>query len=103
MGDVALEIPLRAFAVGRLGQRHDTGSADREMFGDSLDRPVLARPVAALQNDDDPLVGARHRHLGADQRELQRLQLLMIMFRHCHLLRAKTHGSAKVAWATLAV
>ena len=57
MGDVALEVPLAALALGRLLQRDHPGAARVEVLGEALDGAALAGRVAALEEDHDPLAG----------------------------------------------
>ena len=65
MLDVALEIPLRLFALARPGQRDDAALARIEQAREHVDRPALAGGVAALEDDDQALTRlgnpARHR------------------------------------------
>ncbi len=74
MGGVALEIPLRRFALGRLGQGDDARLPRGHVFGHPLDRPVLAGGVAPLEDDDDlqPLFDGPG--LGLDHLDLQGFQ-----------------------------
>ena len=50
--DVALEVPLALFPVGRFAQRHGPGRAGIQVLGEALDRPALAGRVPALEHDD---------------------------------------------------
>ena len=59
MRHVALEVPLRALALGRRRQRHDAADARVEPLGDALDDAALAGGVAALEQDDDLLLLCR--------------------------------------------
>ena len=49
MRDVALEVPLAAFALTRLLQGHDSGPARIEVLHEPLDGAALAGGVAALE------------------------------------------------------
>ena len=78
MGDVALEVPLRALALGRRAERHGADHARVGLLGDALDRAALAGRVAALEEHDhlqalvdDPL-------LQAHELDLQALELLLV-------------------------
>ena len=51
--DVALEVPLRALPLGRLGQRDDPDRARAGAFGDPLDHAALAGRAAALEDHQD--------------------------------------------------
>ena len=53
MRDVALEVPLRALALGRRAERDGPHDAWVGLLGDPLDRAALAGRVAALEDDDD--------------------------------------------------
>src|SRR6185369_12647652 len=52
MSHVALEIPLRAFALVGSRQRGDPADPRVEALGDALDDPALAGGIAALEEDD---------------------------------------------------
>src|ERR1700729_4113744 len=78
MRHIALEVPLRALALGRRGQRHGAADARVETLRHSLDRPALASRVASLE-DDDQLELLRHNPvLQLDELTLQTQQLLEI-------------------------
>ena len=51
--DVALEIPLRALALVRRGQRGDAADARVQPLRDALDDAALAGGVAPLEEHDD--------------------------------------------------
>jgi hypothetical protein len=51
--DVALEIPLAAFLVGGLVERHDPRLARVQMLHEALDRAALAGRVAAFEEHDE--------------------------------------------------
>src|SRR3984885_15418770 len=75
---VALEVPLRALALGWRGQRHGAADARVETLRHALDRAALARGVATLE-DDDQLEPLRHNPvLQLDKLTLQTQQLLEI-------------------------
>ena len=52
---ITLEVPLRAFAVGWLGQGNGTAHARVERAGDGGDDTPLARRVAAFDDHQEPL------------------------------------------------
>ena len=81
MGDVALEIPLRALALGRLLQRDHARGARVHVLHEALDRAALAGGVAALEQDDDALAGALDPAL--------RLQQLALQLQHVGLRRRR--------------
>ena len=53
MGDVALEIPLGPFSLGRRRERDDTRDPRAHALGDPLDGAALAGRIAALEEHDD--------------------------------------------------
>ena len=53
VGDVALEVPLRALALGRRAEGDDADDARVRPLDDPLDRAALAGRVAALEQHDD--------------------------------------------------
>ena len=61
-GDVALEVPLAALALGRRGQRGDARDARVQVLGDPLDRAALAGGVAALEHDHDARARSSRTH-----------------------------------------
>ena len=76
--DIALEIPLRAFALGRLFQRDDARAARVEVLHEALDRAALAGGVAALEQHDDLLAGLLDPVLRLQKLGLQRQHALEI-------------------------
>ena len=54
VGDVALEVPLGAFALGRRREGDDAADARAEALGDPLDDAALAGGVAPLEEHDAP-------------------------------------------------
>jgi hypothetical protein len=54
---ITLEVPLRAFAFGGLGQRHGAALARVERVGDGRDDAALARRVAPFDHHHQPLAG----------------------------------------------
>src|SRR5258708_11730527 len=52
--DVALEVPLGLFPLGRRGQRDDLGDPGVEVLRDPPDPAAPSRPVPALSDHDDP-------------------------------------------------
>ena len=78
--DVALEVPLRALALVRRGQRRDAADARVEPLGDALDHAALAGGVAALEQDDDLVASVCDDPvLQLDQLALQAEQLAEIL------------------------
>ncbi len=71
--DVALEIPLRGFAVGGFGQGNHGGDAGVQVLGQRLDGAALAGSVAALEQHHQTLAGGFDVGLHLDQLDLQRL------------------------------
>jgi hypothetical protein len=84
--DVPLEVPLRPLPLRRRGQRDDLRDAGVQVLGDPLDRPALARGVAALEDHDEPLPGRADPLLHLDQLLLQVQQLGLVEVL-VHLLR----------------
>ena len=78
VGHVALEVPLRALALGRRPERDDAHDAGVRLLGDALDRPALARGVAALEHDDHLQTLVDDPVLKADHLDLQARELLLI-------------------------
>ncbi len=76
---VALEIPLRAFAVVRRGQRRDAAHARIQTLRDALDRAALAGRIAALEDHDEPVARVHDPVLQLDQFALQAEQLAEIL------------------------
>ena len=83
--DVALEIPLSALGVGRLGQRDDPCPARIEIFGETLNGATLAGGVAALEEHDDTLSDFLDPGLHLDQLDLEQFNLLEIILFLNHL------------------
>ena len=77
-GDVALEIPLVALALGRRGQGDDAADARIEPLGDALDGAALAGGVAAFEQHDDLELLVLHPILQPHQFVLQPEQLAEI-------------------------
>ncbi|MNT10118.1 hypothetical protein D3C72_1449330 [compost metagenome] len=75
---VALEVPLRAFAVVGRGQRGHAGHARVQALGDALDDTALARRVAAFEKDDHLLLAVLHPVLQLDQLALQAKEFLEV-------------------------
>ncbi len=77
--DVALEIPLALFLFGRLLEGDDPGTAGVEVLHEALDRPALARGVAAFEEDHDPLSRRFHPGLQFQQFDLQLVFLPLVI------------------------
>jgi hypothetical protein len=75
--DVTLEVPLRALALGRGGQRGDSPGARARALGDALDDAALACRVAALEDDDRAQALDLDVLLQQDELALQALELLL--------------------------
>ena len=78
MGDIALEIPLRALALARRRQRDDAADARVQPLRDALDHAALAGRVAAFEDHDDLQPVFDHPVLQLDQFALQPEQLAEI-------------------------
>src|SRR5947209_6368917 len=78
MGDVALEVPLRALALSRRAERNRSNHAGVGLLGDSLDRPALAGGVASLEDHDDFQALMDYPLLQTDELHLQALELLPV-------------------------
>jgi hypothetical protein len=90
--DIALEIPLAAFALGGLGQGDDAGGAHRQMLGYPLDRSVLAGGVATLEDHQAALALFDGPDLEPDQGDLQRLELFGVVL-HALTLAVDSGGA----------
>src|SRR5579871_1164492 len=77
--DVALEIPLGLFALGRSAQRHHAANAWIEALGDSLDGPALARRISAFEQHDHSQPLEPHPFLQLHQLDLQPAQVLLVV------------------------
>ena len=78
MLDVALEVPLPLLTLGRLLQRHDARAAWIEVLHEALDGATLARRVAALEQNDDLLLGLLDPTLRLEQLDLQLGLVLLV-------------------------
>ena len=76
--DIALEIPLRALALGRRRQRHHPADARVEPLGDALDDAALAGGVAALEQHHHLQLLVHHPVLQLHQFPLQPQQFLEV-------------------------
>src|SRR5579864_3454038 len=92
MWNVALEVPLRALALGRGGQRHRPADARVKPLRDPLDGPALASRVASLEDDDQLELLGHHPVLELDQLALQAEQLLEIKPPRQRVVRLKMFG-----------
>ena len=79
LGDVALEVPLRPLAVGRLGQRDHPHDARVGPVDDPLDRAALARGVPALEEHADPEALVDDPLLELDQLPLESLEVALVV------------------------
>ncbi|MCY1312894.1 hypothetical protein D9M70_633630 [compost metagenome] len=71
MRHVALEIPLRLFAVGGCRQRDDAHDTRIEPLGDALDDAALAGGVTSLEDHHHFFLVVDHPVLQLDQLRLQ--------------------------------
>ena len=78
MGNVALEIPLAAFALGRRRQGHCAADARIEPLGDAFDHAALARSVAALEQHHHLQLVVDHPVLEPDELPLQAQEFLEV-------------------------
>ena len=78
MGGVALEIPLGALALVGGGQGGHAADAGVQALGDPLDRPTLARRVAAFEDHHHLELLVLHPVLQLHQLALQAKQLLEV-------------------------
>src|SRR4051812_10128916 len=78
MWDVALKVPLRAFALGRRAEGDGPHHTRVRLLGDPFDRPALASSVAALEDHDDPQALVDNPVLKTDQLYLQTRELLVV-------------------------
>src|SRR5690606_18234920 len=76
---IALEVPLRHFALARLRQCDDAHLARVQPLGDGVDHATLAGGVAALEQDHHPLAGVRQPVREVVQLELERLERLLVL------------------------
>ena len=74
VGDVALEIPLRALAVGGLGQGDHAALARVQVAGEVLYRAALAGGIAAFEQHQHALPGVLHPARHRRQLQLHRFQ-----------------------------
>ncbi len=75
MRHIALEVPLAALDVRRLGERDRLGMARVQVLHEAVDGAVLTGGVAPLEQDDDALPLGLDPALHLEQLDLQRLQL----------------------------
>jgi hypothetical protein len=87
MRRIALEVPLRAFAVVRRRQCRDPTHARIKTLRDALDRPTLARCVAPFEDHHQPVSGGNDPVLQLDQFALQTKQLAEVRFARLAMLR----------------
>src|SRR5690606_31966273 len=71
---IALEVPLPGLALGRLAERDHTALARIDMLADSVDRPALARAVAAFAQHGHARAGLRYPARQEHQFALHRLE-----------------------------
>jgi len=77
--DIALEIPLRAFAIVRRRQRDDAADPRVQPLRDVLDRAALAGGVAPFEQDHHLLARGRDPVLQLDELALQPEQFAEIV------------------------
>ena len=79
MLDVALEVPLTFFSLGRLVEGDDSRHARVEVFGEALDRATLAGCVAAFEDDDVFGAAVLRRVLEFQQLDLELTLFLLVL------------------------
>src|SRR5690606_37336369 len=84
--DVALEVPLLLFALGRNLERDDACTTGVQVLGEALDRSTLASGIATLKDDHDLLARLLDPRLQLEQLDLQ-LALELLVLLALHLLR----------------
>jgi hypothetical protein len=78
MLDIALEIPLAAFGLGRLGQSNVARRTRVEVLAHRSDGAALAGGVTALEQDAGALAALGQMRLQQHQLLLQRIHLFFI-------------------------
>ena len=76
--DVALDIHLRFFTIGRRRQRHKPKDARAHSLSYGFDRAALAGGVAAFEQNDDALPLRFHPILHVTKLDLELAQLLFV-------------------------
>ena len=77
--DVALEVPLRALALGRRAERDDPREARVQRLHDALDRAALAGRVTAFEEAHDPFAGLARPGLQLDELQVQLREPLLVL------------------------
>src|SRR5262245_56704820 len=77
---VALQVHLTVFAVGRSGERHQTEYPGADSFRDCFDRASLAGSVSALEHNNDAQSLVLHPFLQYAELRLKALQLFFVVF-----------------------
>ena len=86
--DVALEIPLRTFTVGRFPECDHPSAAWVEEFAEPLDRAALARRIPALDDDDNARAFCLGPGLELSELDLQSVQSRFVLLpRHALFVR----------------
>ena len=67
MCDVALEVPLRSFAIVRCGQCGNTTNTRVESLSNAFDHTAFASSISTLKQDHYFLFGGYHPILQLDQ------------------------------------
>ena len=78
MRDVALEVPLGPFDLGRLHEGDNASAARIQVLGEALDRASLAGRIASLEQDDDPLPGLLDPVLQLEQLDLEQALFVVV-------------------------
>ena len=90
--DVALEVPLAALRLRRLGQGDHPGGARVHVGERCMDRATLARRIAALEQRHDPFAGLLHPELHFDEFDLQLFQFRVVFLLREFLVVGEASG-----------
>ena len=94
MRDIALEVPLGLFPLGRRAQRHHPAHAGVQTRGDALDGAALAGGVAAFEDHHDAQPFGLDPLLQLDQLDLQIAQFVLVELHRQLGLAALLHDIA---------
>ena len=79
MGDIALEVPLRLFAIGRRAQGDNPANPRIQDFGNPLDGAAFARCVAAFKQHHNAQAFMANPLLQLDQFNLEAAQFAIVI------------------------